>query len=397
MMKPHKLVHIYSRALIISALLPYLFLTACSVSDERKKAAEPITREPSWKHEVVVEYAERFDVTYEKGYKLVTVNKPWRASGARFSYALVDKEAPWPDLPDSIQVIPIPVQKLVCTSTTHLSALEYLGSIERLVGFPSTKYISSENIRQYIDDGSITELGNEAGLNIETLMSLTPDLVIDFAMGNENDNYKVINKIGIPVVINADYMETTPLGRAEWIKFTSLFLNQEKKADSIFNIIRSNYDSLAQLSNAVTNRPTVYSGVVYGDFWYVPGGNNSGSKFLADAQGAYLWSDDPSSGNIPLSFEAVYERAHKADFWLGTGPFNSLSEIRKTDSRYTQFRAFKTGNVYNYNAKMGPKGGNAFLELGYLRPDIILADIIKILHPDLLPGYRLYFYQKLDN
>ena len=397
MMKPYKLAHIDCPALFIVCLSLCLFLTGCGVSDEQKEADEPVNGAPSWKHEVEIEYAERFDVTYEKGYKLVTVNKPWRDSGVRFSYALVDKGAPLPDLPDSIPVIPIPVQKLVCTSTTHLSALEYLGSIERLVGFPSTKYISSEKIRKYLENGSITELGNEAGLNIEALMSLAPELVIDFAMGSENDNYKVIKKIGIPVVINADYMETTPLGRAEWIKFTSLFLNQEKKADSIFNVIRTNYDSLAQLTTAATGRPTVYSGIVYGDFWYVPGGNNFSAKFLADAMGAYLWADDPSSGNIPLSFEAVYERAHKADYWLGTGSFTSLTGIRKTDSRYTRFRAFKTGNVYNYNAKMGPEGGNAFLELGYLRPDIILADIIKILHPDLLPGYRLYFYQKLDN
>ena len=384
---------VYNRMILCSCLC----MLACNPSDERRTVVEEGSYATSRKNEIEIEFAERFTVSYEEGYKLVTVNKPWRYSKSRFSYALVNRGAPLPKLPDSIQVIRIPVQRLVCTSTTHLSALEYLGEIERLVGFPDTKYISSENIRMQIDEGNITELGREAGLNIEALMALEPDLVIDFAMGNEYDNYKVIRKIGIPVVINADYMESTPLGRAEWIKFTSLFLNREKKADSIFNIIQSNYDSLANLAMHASHRPTVYSGIVYGDLWYVPGGNNFGAKFLADAQGKYLWADDPSSGNIPLSFEAVYERAHKADYWMGLGSFDSLTEIRKTDSRYAQFHAFKVGNVYNYNAKIGPEGGNAFMELGYLRPDIVLADIIKILHPDLLPDHHLYFYQKLED
>ena len=393
MLKQYKLMPVYHWAIIWF----YLSLLSCGVAEERKSVVDGDGYERIEKNEIEIKFAERFKVRYENGYKLVTVNKPWRYSKARFSYALVDRGAPLPDLPDSIQVIQIPVRKLVCTSTTHLSALEYLGDVERLVGFPNTRYVSSENIRNLINEGSITELGSEAGLNIETLMSLEPDLVIDFAMGNEYDNYKVIKKIGIPVAISADYMESTPLGRAEWIKFTALFLNREKKADSIFEFIRSNYDSLANLAMAAGEQPTVYSGIVYGDFWYVPGGNNFGAKFLADARGKYLWANDPSSGNIPLSFEVVYDKAHKAEYWMGLGSFNSLTEIRKTDIRYTKFDAFKKGNVYNYNAKMSPEGGNAFMELGYLRPDIVLADLIKILHPDLLPDYELYFYQKLEN
>ena len=393
MLKQYKQMPVWG-LLLIWGCLP--FLSCCTSGGERRLVENNGHREAE-QSQIEIEFAKRFEIAHKDGYKLVTVNKPWRYSKARFSYALVERGAPDPELPDSIPVVKIPVKKLVCTSTTHLSSLEYLGDIDKLVGFPDTKYISSEKIRVVLDEGGIAELGSEAGLNIEALLSLEPDLVIDFAMGKEYDNYKVIKKMGIPVVINADYMENTPLGRAEWIKFISLFLNREKKADSVFDIIRSNYDSLALLARKADSQPTVYSGIVYGDFWYVPGGNNFGAKFLADAGGKYLWADDPTSGNIPLSFEAVYDRAYKADYWMGVGSFNSLDEIRKTDIRYTQFNAFKNGNVYNYNARMSPEGGNAFMELGYLRPDIVLADIIKILHPELLPGYQLFFYQKLEN
>ncbi len=387
-----------SKYLPVHFWLPVCCLCFLSCGNENKrKVIADTTSKTAAEDKIEIKFAERFRIFYKDGYKLITVNKPWRGAKRGFSYALVDKGDPLPVLPDSVTVIRIPVQKFVCTSTSHLPALEYLEEEEKLVGFPNTKYISSENIRQQIASGDIREIGSEAGLNIEALMALEPDLVLDFAMGNEHDNFQVIKKIGVPVVISADYMERTPLGRAEWIKFTSFFFRQEKKADSIFNIIHSNYDSLVALASGAKNRPTVYSGKVYEGIWYVPGGNNFGAKFLADAHGTYLWADDPSSGSSQLSFEAVYEKAHKADFWIGLGSFNSLSEIKNADVRYAKFDAFKNGAVYNYNARIGPEGGNEFLELGFLRPDIVVADLIKILHPQLLPGHQLYFYQKLED
>ena len=227
------------------------------------------------------------------------------------------------------------------------------------------------------------------------LMELSPDVVMDFGYGNEYDKYKSIQKVGIPVIMNADYMEETPLGRAEWIKFAGLFFDKEKEADSIFNVIKNKYASLKKLAENGVTKPTVYSGTMYGDVWYMPGGKNSGAIFVNDAGGNYLWKKDSIKGSLQLGFESVYDHAQQADFWIGMGSFNSLEEIKNTDEHYTSFDAFKKGNVYNYNAVMGENGGNAFLELGYLRPDIVLADMIKILHPSLLPQHKLYFYKKL--
>lgn len=137
------------------------------------------------------------------------------------------------------------------------------------------------------------------------------------------------------------------------------------------------------------------SGVVYGDTWFLPGGQNYASRLLKDAGYNYLWSSDESNGFLELSFESVYEKAHDADYWIGVASFKSLSEIGSADNRYTLFRPFREGNVYTYDARKGAQGGSEFLELGYLRPDIILMDLVKIAHPELLPDYELYFHQQL--
>lgn len=343
-----------------------------------------------------IAYAKGFTVAYFKGYKLVTIPQAWQGSKEKFTYALVEKGAKTPVLDDAVQIIRVPIKSIVCMSTSHLPLLEYLGELDKLVGFPHTKYISSPAVSTRLAKGKIKELGTESGLNIEMLMALSPEVVMDFGYGNEYDNYKSIQKVGIPVIMNADYMEETPLGRAEWIKFAGLFFGKEKEADSIFNMIKNKYNSLKKIAANSGTKPTVYSGTMYGDVWYMPGGKNSGAIFVNDAGGDYLWKEDSVNGSLQLGFESVYDHAQQADFWIGMGSFNSLEEIENTDERYTSFEAFKNGNVYNYNAVMGENGGNAFLELGYLRPDIILADMIKILHPALLPEHKLYFYKKLN-
>jgi iron complex transport system substrate-binding protein len=143
-------------------------------------------------------------------------------------------------------------------------------------------------------------------------------------------------------------------------------------------------------------KPTVLSGIVYGDAWFMPAGKNYAARLFNDAGMDYLWKDTESNGFLELSFESVYTKAKDADLWIGVGSFNSLQEIQVTESRYTLFKPFKQKQVYTYNARKGAKGGSEFLELGYLRPDLILKDLVKIAHPELLPDYNLFFHKKLE-
>lgn len=349
-----------------------------------------------------IKYASKFKIEVKKGYTVVTVLNPWQGADQDYVYVLVSDRQETPDLAafrksqnEIIQEVKVPLERVVLTSTTFIPLLEQLGEAAALVGFPGTEHISSEKVRKHIDEGKVENLGAEAQLNIERLINLNPDALMDYAMQGENKSGTLARKGGIPVLYNADYLETSPLGRAEWIKFAGAFFDKAEKADSIFNALEQNYDSLKVLASKTTIKPTVFSGIVYGDTWFLPGGRNSAAQFLKDAQADYLWRDTPNEGSIKLSFEAVYDKAHDADFWIGAASFNSLQEIKNADSRYANFRAFKEGNVYTYNAKVGAKGGLTFFELGYARPDLVLADHIKMLHPELLPDYELYFYKQL--
>jgi iron complex transport system substrate-binding protein len=225
---------------------------------------------------------------------------------------------------------------------------------------------------------------------------LKPGMLMGYTQSSDYGQFKKMEDLGVPVVINAEYLEKHPLGRAEWIKFMALFFNQEKRADSIFQVIEKSYVDAKAVVDTVRTRPTVVCGIVYGDAWFLPGGQSYGARILNDAACQYLWAADSSAGALKLSFEHVYEKAHDADLWIGVGSYNTLQALRAADHRYAQFKPVTTQRVYTSNARQGARGGSEFLELGYLRPDLILRDLIKIAHPALLPEHTLYFHAQLQ-
>jgi iron complex transport system substrate-binding protein len=335
-------------------------------------------------------------VTYRDGAKWVNVTYPFQGAESGYSYLLVEKNQPIPEHTEGTRVMTIPIETIVCTSTTHIPLLDYLGETDRLIGFPSMEYISSQPMRKRIDAGLVQELGVDKGMNLEVLASLQPDMVMGYTMSSDFGQFKKVEELGSPVVINAEYLEKHPLGRAEWIKFMALFFNKEKEADSIFSAIESEYFKTAELVKTKKSKPTVISGIVYGDAWFLPGGQNYAAKILNDAGCNYLYKDDSTSGFLELSFESVYNKAVDVDLWIGVGSYTNLDEIALADHRYTNLKAFKTKKAYTYNARIGATGGSEFLELGYLRPDIILKDLVKIAYPELLPDHELYFHKKLE-
>jgi iron complex transport system substrate-binding protein len=344
----------------------------------------------------VAKYAVGFKVTLVGNSKLVEVKQPYQNATSGYQYLLVPKGEVPPAHDEATQVITVPIENIVCTSTTHIPLLDYINETEKLIGFPTTDYISSEKMRKRIDQGKVKDLGIDKGKNIEMLYTLKPSLVMGYTMTKDLGQLKKVRELGISVVINAEYLEKHPLGRAEWIKFMALFFGKEKEADSVFAEIEKEYLSTQQLVNEVKSKPTVLSGIVYGDTWFMPGGQNYAAKLLKDAGCKYLWSADSTSGFLQLSFESVYAQAKEADLWIGVGSFKKLEEIKATEERYTLFKPFKEQQIYSYDARKGAKGGSEFLELGYLRPDLILKDLVKIAHPELLPDYTLYFHNRLE-
>lgn len=344
-----------------------------------------------------ITYAKGFTVQHIGNIKEVIVTKPYQGAETVYTYWLVPKNQEVPAHTADVKIIRTPVETIVCTSTTHIPLLDYLNESNRLIAFPTTDYISSKKMRARIDSGNVIDLGIDKGLNIELLATLKPELVMAYTMTGDYGQFKKIEELKMPVVLNSEYLEEHPLGRAEWIKFMALFFNKEKEADSAFSVIEQNYlgtkDAVEKLN---VPGPAVVSGIVYGDAWFMPAGQNYAAKLLRDAGFNYLWSNDSTSGFLQISFESVYEKANRADYWIGVGSYNTLNEIETADHRYANFKAFADKQVYTYNARIGAKGGSEFMELGYLRPDLILKDLVKISHPELLPDYTSYFHKKLE-
>ncbi|EMR01218.1 ABC transporter substrate-binding protein [Cesiribacter andamanensis] len=383
------------RCLLLPALFSALLLTSCSPDDRRtaEEGGAPAA-EAAWQ-ESRIAHAQNFTLEYHPGYKLLQVKQPFPGAIRPYTYLLLPRGQALPEGVAADAVVRIPVQRLISLSTTHLPALDMLGETNTLVGFAQAEFISSPAQRQRLEGGQLTNIGSTQGMSPEQLLALQPDLIMAFGMGPDDGSLQLLHRTGVPVVLNADFLETSPLGRAEWIKFMAAFFNREQQADSVFGQIAHRYDSLKSLTRGVQQRPGVFSGLVYGDVWYMPGGQSWAAQFLADAGADYLWADTESAGSLPLPFEGVYGRAHAAPFWINVADTPSLRALAAADERYTRFRAWQQGQVYTYSRRKNPGGGLEYLELGYARPDLVLADLIRILHPELLPHHALYFYQQL--
>ena len=293
-------------------------------------------------------------------------------------------------------IIATPIEHLVVTSTTHIPALEALNGLDLLTGFPDTKYISSMPARQLISEGKIKELGNNESLNTEMLLEMQPDVIVGFAIDNTNATYDLLQKAGIPVLFNGDWMEQSPLGKAEWIKFFGVLLNKQELAEQLFNDIESNYNRIKQLAKKGTGKPTVLSGALYKDIWYLPAGESWAAQFIRDANARYLWSDTKGTGSLSLSLETVLEKGKTAEFWVSPSQFKTYKELSESNSHYEEFDAFKSKNIHTYSATTGPTGGLLFFELGPQRPDLILQDLVHIFHPELLPNHVPFFFKPLQ-
>lgn len=349
--------------------------------------------------EVTIGYAKGFKITSYENMTIIEVNSPWPDSEKIFKYALIPREKLASitlarDVYDAI--IATPVEKIVVTSTTHIPSLEALEIEDKLVGFPDTNYVSSEKTRKNIDAGKVKELGKNEALNTEILIDLQPDMIVGFSIDNQNKTYETIQKSGIPVVYNGDWVEKTPLGKAEWIKFFAPFFHLEEKADSIFATIESEYLKIKEIAKSAGHSPTVISGAMYKDVWYLPAGESWAAHFLSDANCNYLWKATEGTGSLSLSIESVLEKGQNAEFWISPANFTSYKQLEESSQHYTKLKAFENKKIHTFSLTKGPTDGLLYYELGPNRPDLILKDLISILHPGLLPDYQPFFFKPLN-
>jgi iron complex transport system substrate-binding protein len=342
-----------------------------------------------------VRYAKGFSIQNYDGYSVVKVKNPWPKATKIYTYILKEKNGIVPDSLKQNLIIPVPIKTIVITSTTHIPSLELIDEVNTLIGFPHCDYISSEKVRARIDTGNIKELGNNQDLNTEVLLDLQPNVIIGYGIDNKNQTLDNLQKSGLKVMFNGDWNEENALGKAEWIKFFGALYGKQKQAEKLFTKIEKDFLKTIKIAKMAKTTPSILAGDMFEDRWYLPRGTSWGSLLLKQANGYYLWQKTSGTGSLSLSFETVFEKAKNADVWITSGQFSSLKEITNSNPHYAEFNAFKNKNVYSFSGKKGKTGGILYYELAPNRPDLVLKDLVKILHPELLQSYEPFFFEKL--
>lgn len=373
---------------IIVFILLVSFLNSCkNNSREKSNFDEDISNS--------ITYSKGFSLYDYSNYKKLTIHTSFKGDNDAQDYFLVPKSSKIPKTIRQKNIIRIPIERIVVTSTTHIPMLELLGVENTLVGFPNMDYISSEKTRARIENGNVQELGQEQHINTEIFIDLQPELVVGFGVNSMNQSFQNIKKTGIPVVMNSDWLEQTPLGRAEWIRFFGALFQKDAIASTRFNAIASDYNAIKEMAFQSSEIPTVLSGSLFQDVWHMPAGNSFVAYFLQDAKADYLWKDSQGTGSLSLSLESVLEKGKNADFWIAPGFFTSKETMLQNSPHYKEFTAFTRDNIYSYATKKGATGGVLYYELATARPDLVLKDLVSIFHPEVFPKYEKTFFEKI--
>jgi len=388
---------------IFACLISICFVCKSCFSPKGKEAKDsPGTIAEGW-DKVLIQHARGFDISYQDTHKLLRIFQ----AGDTAHYMLLPEGAGRPDVYPQAQVIRIPVQRLVALSTTHVALADFLETDDIIVGLDNPAYVYDSDVRQRVASGQITQVGEGGSLNQEMVIALEPDLLMVSGMpGTVLSKYQPIVGSGIPVIINNEWMEQSPLAKAEWVKLMAALTNREALASVKFDAVRQAYNQIKQLTDSLTERPEIISGSPFQGAWYVPGARSYRARLYQDAgaswPGPYLAervSAPTDNGTIsqPVSFEIMYRQGLTADYWLNPGMYYSMDELIEKDERFADFKSVQNRQVFNNNRRQTPDGsGNDFFESAVVNPHRVLADLTHILHPELLPNHTLYYYQKLN-
>ena len=341
---------------------------------------------------VAIEYAQGFRMAQGNGYYRIDIVNPWDTTALLHTYLLVDAQSQLPThLPDGT-LIRTPLRNSLVFSSVHCSLLAELQCLDAIGGICDSEYNYIEELRARILAGTLADAGNSTAPDIEQIIELNPDAILLSPF--ETVRHDRLEKTGIPIIECADYMENTPLGRAEWMRLIGRLYGCEELADSLFMSIKESYLSTKQKVDSAKHKPLVITERRIGQVWYIPGGKSYIAQLLSDAGAQYPWSDNNNTGSLALSFENVLERGQEADFWLikyhapQNFTYNNLKQEYTPNSR---FKAFNQKQIYGCNTHY-----MRYYEETPFHPERLLKDLGAIFHPTLFEGYTPYYYTPFD-
>lgn len=347
----------------------------------------------SSRREIPLQYATLLQLTAADSFTIATIKDPYDTTKILQSYCLLEKDVTPPKaLPKATTIIRIPLQRAAVFSSVHLALLQELHAIRQVRGVCDTQFIIDQNLQALIRHQRLTNYGGSLRPDLELLVATRADALLVSSLVDVDR--PELRKTGIPIIECADYLETSALGRAEWIKFFGLLFGQRQAADSIFQQVEDRYQSLTRQVRTLRQRPSLLVETKKGGVWYVPGGKSTMGEIYQAAGANYLFSYLNQSGSVALSFETIYKKALNADFWLiKYGDTTSLSyqRLKASYTHYSAFKAFRQHNVYACNTLK-----KSFYEETPFHPERLLEDLIKLFHPQLLPDHRLRYFEPLQ-
>jgi iron complex transport system substrate-binding protein len=345
-----------------------------------------------------VRYAKGFTIRSNGKNVLITVLNPWQnARNVKYSYLLSDTLKKSRILDESQCLIKTPVSKVVCLSTTHIGFISFIDQSSTITGVSGINYVANEALQNRIKQDLLPDVGYDENLNYELILKLKPDVVFAYGVsGSVTNTVRKLNEMGIPTILIAEYLEEEPLAKMEWVKVFGALYDQSSIADAKFDSADHRYQRLRKLASDGTPKPAVLLGLPWRGNWFISGGKSYVARLVEDAGGEYIFKHLDFKDSRPMALEQVYERALTADFWLNTGDALNKKDLFSVDERFRNLPCIKKDQIFNNNNRTTPSGGNDIFESGVTEPEIILSDLIYILHPQLLPSHQLKYYRKLQ-
>lgn len=368
-----------------------IMLASCAGKKENNNHAQELENLP-------LKEAKGFSIGMHPDFTFLTVRDPWQgAKDVAYHYVLAKDPQKVPEAYRQYPVIQIPLDTVICMSTTHVGFLDKIDELESIAGLSGMRFVTTPALVKRIEADQVREVGYENSLNYELMAGMSPNLVFTYGVGSNVASYnQKLNELGIPTVFVAEYLENTPLGRAEWLLFMAAFYDKLPEARNQFDKIAQAYNQLRSKVDTMKHKPQVITGFPYKDTWYIPGGKSFMAKLIKDAGGTFLWSDNTERKSQALGIESVFERAWDAEVWINLGAANKKEDILAYDNRFKEFPPFQHARVFNNNAVQSKDGGSAFWEQGTTEPQVLLKELIQIFHPGAMQQESFYYYKKLQ-
>lgn len=341
------------------------------------------------------EYASGFDIKGAEGHKstLITVTNPWQGADSITTRLFIARDGETAPEGFTGEVLQGDAKRIVAMSSTHIAMLDAVDAADRVVGVSGIDYISNPGIQARRD--SVGDVGYEGNINYELLLSLDPDIVLLFGVNGASAMESKLTELGIPYMYVGDYLEESPLGKAEWLVALSELIGKRDAGEKVFAEIPVRYNAMKQkVADAGLPKSSVMLNTPYGDSWFMPSTKSYAVRLIEDAGGSYIYGKNTGNSSLPIDLEEAYLLASDADMWINVGMANSLEEVAKMCPKFTDTRCFRNGNVFNNNARTNAAGGNDYYESAVVNPDILLRDLVKIFHPELVEEEFVY-YKKL--